>query len=88
VCAALNGHEGVVKLLLQREDVDPNRTDKHGGTPFSYATKKGHERIVQLLQARKSVGPPDVETPSVETPGAGARRERRRDVWKRRLFFF
>ena len=82
VCAAIEGHQGVVKLLLEREDVDPNRTDKYGGTPLSYAATKGHDRIVQLLQARKSVEPPDVET-----PGAGPRRERRRDVWKRRLLF-
>ena len=82
VCATINGHEGVVRLLLEREDVDPNRRDKHGGTPLSYASMKGHERIVQLLQARKSF-----ETPGVETPGASSRRERRRDVWRRRLLF-
>ena len=75
-CAAFAGHEGVVKLLLERDDVDPNIKDKVLVTPLSYATWRGHEGIVQLLQARKSA----------ETPGAGARREKKRDVLMRLVF--
>ena len=29
-CAARNGHEGVVKMLLGRDDVNPNTPDKRG----------------------------------------------------------
>ena len=61
--AALKGHEGVAKLLLERENVDPNRLDKYGDTPLSHALKKGHGSIVQLLQARKSIESPDPQLP-------------------------
>jgi len=47
--AARNGHEGVVKLLLEREDVDPNYPGVNDLTPLGYAAVKGHERIVKLL---------------------------------------
>ena len=30
----MNGHEGVVKLLLGREDVNPDRPDNYGQTPL------------------------------------------------------
>ena len=33
----INGHEGVVKLLLGREDINPNLPDKRGDTPLSHA---------------------------------------------------
>jgi len=59
----LEGHERVVKLLLQQEGVDPNRLDKHGGTPLSYATGRGHEGVVELLQARGSTGCADAQRP-------------------------
>ena len=35
--AAWNGHEGVVKILLGRNDVDPDKPDKTGRTPLSCA---------------------------------------------------
>ena len=72
-CAVHDGNEGLVKLLLEREDVDPYLRDNFLLTPLSYATWQGRERIVQLLQARISA----------ETPGAGHRRERKRDVLMR-----
>jgi len=62
-CAAIMGHEGVVKLLLERENVDPNRPDKYGATPLSNATAEGHGRIVELLQALKSIETPDTQLP-------------------------
>jgi len=53
-------------------DVDPNRSDKHGVTPISYAAKEG-----QLLQVWEFV----------DTPDDGARREGEQDVRKSRDFF-
>ena len=35
--AAGSGHEGVVKLLLERGDVTPNLSDGDGRTPLSHA---------------------------------------------------
>jgi len=66
----------VVKLLLKRRDVDPNRSDKDGGTPLSYTAKEGH-RVIQLLQVREFV----------DTPDDSARREGEQDVRKSRAFF-
>jgi len=51
--AARNGHEGIVKLLLGRGDVNPNSSSKSGRTPLSWATKTGHEGIVKLPLERK-----------------------------------
>ena len=34
VCAAIERNEGIVKLLLEREDIDPNRPDKDGNGPI------------------------------------------------------
>ena len=55
--ATENGHEGVVKLLLGREDIDLNRRDKYGRTPLGYAAIKGHEGVVKLLLGREDVDP-------------------------------
>jgi len=61
--AVVNGHEGVVKLLLEQGGVDPNRLDKYGSTPLSYAAKRGHAEVVKLLQAQVSVGSVDAQRP-------------------------
>jgi len=56
--AARNGHEGIVKLLLERNDVNPDIPDKlQGQTPLSWAARNGHEGIVKLLLERKEVDP-------------------------------
>jgi len=60
--AARNGHEGVVKILLER-NVDPDRADKNNLAPLGWACIKGHEGVVKLLLERESVDPnrPDVD---------------------------
>ena len=55
--AAKNGHDGVVKLLLGLEDVDPDRPDNRDSTPLSWAAYKGYKRVVRLLLGRKDVDP-------------------------------
>ena len=47
--AARNGHEEVVKILLGREEVDPDEPDDYGQTPLSYAAAKGNEEVVNIL---------------------------------------
>jgi ankyrin repeat protein len=47
--AAANGHEAVVKLLLEKGASIDSR-DKFGFTPLSRAVANGHEAIVQLLE--------------------------------------
>ena len=37
--AAENGYKGIVRLLLEREDVDPNSSSKSGQTPLRVAAQ-------------------------------------------------
>jgi len=47
--AANNGYEGVVKLLLGREDIHPTTPDtQHGMTPFLWPAKRQHTRGVYV----------------------------------------
>ncbi|KAK4160059.1 ankyrin repeat domain-containing protein 17 [Cladorrhinum sp. PSN259] len=49
--AASNGHEAVVKLLLDtsKVDVDVDVKGQYGQTPLSRAAENGHEAVVKLL---------------------------------------
>ncbi|PUU77724.1 hypothetical protein B9Z19DRAFT_985847 [Tuber borchii] len=53
--AASGGHDGVVKLLLEREGVSPDRPDNGGRTPLSWAASAGHDRVVRLLLGREDI---------------------------------
>jgi len=55
--AAYNGHEEVVKILLEREEVNPGKPDKWGNTPLSDAAGNGHEGVVKILLEREEVNP-------------------------------
>ena len=63
--AAHNGHEGVVKILLRREAVNPDKPVNYGQTPLSRAAQNGHEGVVKILLGRKEVNP--------DKPGRGGR---------------
>ena len=67
--AAMRGHEGVVKMLLEREDVNPNQADtRYGWTPLWWAAGCGHERVVKMLLEREDVNPNQPDTGSGRTP--------------------
>jgi len=55
--AARNGHEEVVKILLGREEVNPDKPDYYGVTPLSYAADYGHAGVVKTLLGREEVNP-------------------------------
>jgi len=55
--AARNGHEEVVKILLGRADVHPDKADTFGQTPLSNAAQNGHEGVVKMLLRREEVNP-------------------------------
>ena len=61
--AARKGHEGVVRVLLERKNVDPNRPDIYDRTPLGWAAIEGHEGVVKILLERESVDPnrPDMD---------------------------
>jgi ankyrin repeat protein len=48
--AAQNGHEAVVKLLLETGRVDADLKNEYCQTPLSRAAQNGHEAIVKLLR--------------------------------------
>ena len=53
---AIEGHVGVVKILLEREDVNPNiAAILNGRTPLSHAAGRGHEGIVKMLLDRNDI---------------------------------
>ena len=52
--AAWGGYEGVVKILLERDDVSPNKPDKYGKKPLDRATEGGHRGVIALLQPLES----------------------------------
>ncbi|KFY95418.1 hypothetical protein V498_03373 [Pseudogymnoascus sp. VKM F-4517 (FW-2822)] len=53
--AAENGHGAVVKLLVERNDVEADSKDKDDRTPLSYAAENGHIAVVKLLVERNDV---------------------------------
>ena len=65
--AAMNGHKDIVKVLLNRDDIDVNSKDGRGDTPLSWAVSgptvsfnrsgggEGHQDIVKMLVTRDDV---------------------------------
>src|SRR5205807_47038 len=71
--AANRGHEGVVKILLERADVNPDEADdKYGRTPLSWAAGNGREGVVKMLLERTDVNPDQADTQYGQTPLAWA----------------
>jgi len=61
--ASGRGHGGVVRMLLEREDVNPNQADTfYGRTPLWWAAERGHEGIVKMFLERKDVNPNQAAT--------------------------
>ena len=67
VWAAWNGHEGVVKILLEQDHVSPDRQDGNGQTPLGCAARSGHEGVVKILLERGDVDP-DKPNDWLQTP--------------------
>ena len=51
----MQGRERILKLMLEREDVDINAIDTCGDTALILATRLGKGKIVELLLARKDI---------------------------------
>jgi len=50
-----------VKLLLERDQVDPDSRDDDGRTPLSYGARAESEGIVKLLLERDEVDPESLD---------------------------
>jgi len=57
IWAARNGHEGVVKILLERDNVNPDKPNNDSQTPLCQAAYNGHEGVVKMLLERGDVNP-------------------------------
>jgi len=55
--AAHNGHAGMVKTLLEWEEVNPDKADNDGRTPLSFTATGGHEGVTKILLGRGEVNP-------------------------------
>ena len=65
----MSGHDGVVKVLLERGDINPNHGDTtSGSTPLSLAAEGGHEGVVKMLLAREDINPNKGDTTSGFAP--------------------
>ena len=51
------GHDAIVKVLLEREGVDPHIVDRWDTTLLVMAARGGHEGIVEMLLERNNVNP-------------------------------
>jgi len=59
----------VVKMLLDRADVNPDQADtQYGGTPLWWAARNGHEGVVKMLLQRADVNPNQTDTKYGQTP--------------------
>jgi len=69
--------EGAVRILLRREDVNPDQEDPSGRTPLSWAAGNGRERVVRML-FEQDVNPKQADTrcPNATLVGAWARASR------------
>ncbi|KAH6908472.1 hypothetical protein BKA70DRAFT_1279931 [Coprinopsis sp. MPI-PUGE-AT-0042] len=50
--ASENGHEGTVQLLLERDDIQLDATNKYGRTAYSYSVRYGN--IARMILDRRS----------------------------------
>lgn len=55
--AAGKGHDDIVKLFLERKDIDPVSKDNTGRTPLDWARIEGHTEVTQLLAKYQIYGP-------------------------------
>ena len=58
IWASRYGHEGVVRLLLRKKNIQPDEQDTNSGrTALSWASENGHEGVVRLLLSPRFVSP-------------------------------
>ena len=71
-------HHDVVKMLLEREEVNPDSADtEYGRTPLSWAARRGHKRIVKMFLELEgiSLDQPDTECDQASLPSFAGKRE-------------
>ena len=60
--ASRRGHEGVVRVLLERSNINPDTPDSdYGSAPLLWAAENGHAGVVRILLERSDVNPERVD---------------------------
>jgi len=77
--AAEKGHKGVIKLLLERGEVNPERADKSGKAALGWAVVRGHKGVVKVLLECGNFNL-DREDKSTKTPLAWAVKEEHEEI--------
>ena len=75
--ACRNGQKSIVKILLERGGIDPNRRDAEGNTALHYACREGYRDLAVLLLEKGAEPRPQttgVKRPSTPPPGRGTAR--------------
>ena len=81
IWATRRGQEEVVGVLLEQEDIDPNKADTEDGrTPLTLAAENGHQGIVKMLLGRQDINPNATDTRYGRTPLSWAARCKREQV--------
>ncbi|XP_071177570.1 putative ankyrin repeat protein RBE_0317 [Mytilus edulis] len=62
--AVSGGNLDLVKLFLQRADIDPSKENKFGNTPLHAAAEGGFINIVKLLLERADIDPKNENKPN------------------------
>ena len=79
--ASRRGHEEVVKMLLERENANPNTADTQDGwTPLAWAAQYGHEGVVKILLKGQGVNPNTIGTAYGQTTLLWAARRGQEEV--------
>ena len=63
-----NGGEEVVRILLERNDANVNRTNTRGKTPLSLATQNWHDGVMRIQPGRNYISPSIADTKFSRTP--------------------
>ena len=69
IWAAMRGHSGVVKVLLQQEGINPNQIDtEYGQTLLWWAIRRRYFGVVKVLLEREDINPNQADTEHGHTP--------------------
>ena len=79
--ATCNGHEGVVEILLGRDNINLNKQGIGSQTPLYCAVRNGHDEVVKMLLQRDDVNP-DEPNKDNQTPLCCAAQDGREGVVK------
>ena len=71
-CVAKGGHGAVVRIPLERGDVNPSTVDRYLQTPHFAVAREGHEGVVKVLLNFNAATAADSKAPLFRAPYLGS----------------